>query len=94
MPANLPELFQQSAEKFGNRPAFVSKDESKSYKPVTFKEVYELGINLAEALIDLGVNAKENVALLADNRLEWIVTDYGILMAGAADVPRGTDITV
>ncbi|TGM34409.1 AMP-dependent synthetase/ligase [Leptospira biflexa] len=93
MPANLPELFQQSAEKFGNRPAFVSKDESKSYKPVTFKEVYDLGINLAEALIDLGVSAKENVALLADNRLEWIVSDYGILMSGAADVPRGTDIT-
>lgn len=93
MPANLPELFQQSAEKFGNRPAFVSKDESKSYKPVTFQEVYDLGINLAEALIDLGVSAKENVALLADNRLEWIVSDYGILMAGAADVPRGTDIT-
>ncbi|MBM9589446.1 AMP-binding protein [Leptospira sp. 201903075] len=93
MPANLPELFQQSAEKFGNRPAFVSKDESKSYKPVTFQEVYDLGINLAEALIDLGVSAKENVALLADNRLEWIVSDYGILMSGACDVPRGTDIT-
>ncbi|TGN18510.1 AMP-dependent synthetase/ligase [Leptospira idonii] len=93
MPANLPELFQQSAEKFGNRPAFVSKDETKNYKPVTFKEVYELGLNLAEALIDLGVQARENVALLADNRLEWIVSDYGILMSGAADVPRGTDIT-
>ncbi|MDF3821480.1 AMP-binding protein [Leptospira sp. 96542] len=93
MPANLPELFQQSAEKFGNRPAFVSKDDSKSYQPVNFKEVYELGLNLAEALVDLGVNARENVALLADNRLEWIVSDYGILIAGACDVPRGTDIT-
>lgn len=93
MPANLPELFKESAEKFGNRPAFVSKDESKSYKPVNFKELYEHGLNLAEALIDLGVNARENVALLADNRLEWIVSDYGILMAGACDVPRGTDIT-
>jgi long-chain acyl-CoA synthetase len=93
MPSNLPELFQQSAEKFGNRPAFVSKDESKTYKPTTYKELYELGLNLAEALVDLGVQARENVALLADNRLEWIITDYGILMAGAADVPRGTDIT-
>lgn len=93
MPANLPELFQESAKKFGNRPAFVSKDESKSYKPVTFQELYDLGLNLSEALIDIGVNARENVALLADNRLEWIVCDYGILMSGACDVPRGTDIT-
>jgi long-chain acyl-CoA synthetase len=93
MPSNLPELFQQSAEKFGSRPAFVSKDESKTYKPTTFQELYDLGINFAEALVDLGVQARENVALLADNRLEWIIADYGILMAGAADVPRGTDIT-
>ncbi|TGN08240.1 AMP-dependent synthetase/ligase [Leptospira ilyithenensis] len=93
MPANLPELFQQSAEKFGNRPAFFSKDETKNYKPTTFKEVYDLGLNLAEALIDLGVQARENIALIADNRLEWIVSDYGILIAGAADVPRGTDVT-
>lgn len=93
MPSNLPELFQQSAEKFGNRPAFVSKDESKTYKPTTFKELYEQGLNLAEALVDLGVQARENVALLADNRLEWIIADYGILIAGACDVPRGTDIT-
>ncbi|GBF49037.1 long-chain-fatty-acid--CoA ligase [Leptospira ryugenii] len=93
MPSNLPELFRESAEKFGSRPAFVSKDESKTYKPVTFKEVYDIGIELAEALIDLGVQARENVALLADNRLEWIISDYAILMTGAVDVPRGTDIT-
>jgi len=93
MPSNLPELFQHSADNFGNHPAFVSKDESKTFKPTTFKELYELGLNLAEALVDLGVKARENVALLADNRLEWIVSDYGILIAGACDVPRGTDIT-
>jgi long-chain acyl-CoA synthetase len=33
------------------------------------------------------------VALLADNRLEWIIADYGVLLTGAADVPRGTDVT-
>lgn len=93
MPANLPELFLQSTEKYGNRPAFAGKDESRNYKPTTFKELYEHGLNLSEALIDLGVKARENVALLADNRLEWIISDYGILMAGAADVPRGTDLT-
>jgi long-chain acyl-CoA synthetase len=93
MPSNLPEIFLQSAEKFANRPAFVSKDESKSYKPTTFKEVYDLGLELGEALIDMGIQARENVALLADNRLEWIISDYAILMVGAADVPRGTDLT-
>ncbi len=93
MPSNLPELFKETSVKYADRPAFAGKDENKQYKPVTYKELYEIGVNLAEALIDLGVNARENVGLLADNRLEWIISDYGILMTGAADVPRGTDVT-
>ena len=48
---------------------------------------------MASALIALGVRARDHVAILSDNRLEWIIADYGILLAGAADVPRGTDVT-
>jgi long-chain acyl-CoA synthetase len=61
--------------------------------PLSFRETYERGLNLATSLIALGVQPREHVGLLADNRLEWIVSDYAILLAGAADVPRGTDIT-
>lgn len=31
--------------------------------------------------------------MLADNRIEWIIADYGVILTGAANVPRGTDIT-
>jgi len=93
MPSNLAELFRESAEKFGNNPAFATKDESKNYVPVTYRELYESGLNLAEALIDMGIQAREKIALLSDNRFEWILSDYGIILAGCADVPRGTDIT-
>ncbi len=90
---NLAEMYREAAEKFGDRPAFATRDKNKVYHPVSFGEVYERGINLATALIDLGVEAREHVGLLADNRLEWILADYGVLLAGAADVPRGTDVT-
>jgi len=93
MANNLAEVFRESAEKYGNLPAFYSKDEKKNYIPTNYKELYEMGLALAEALIDLGVSARENVGQMADNRLEWIITDYGILMSGAANVPRGTDVT-
>ena len=90
---NLAEMYRQAAETFGDRPAFATRDKNKVYHPVSYREVYERGINLATALIDLGVAAREHVGLLADNRVEWIITDYAILIAGAADVPRGTDVT-
>lgn len=90
---NLAEMYREAAEKFGDRPAFATRDKNKVYHPVSFGEVYERGINLATALIDLGVQARDHIGLLADNRLEWIIADYGVLLAGAADVPRGTDVT-
>ncbi|EQA36158.1 AMP-binding enzyme [Leptospira inadai serovar Lyme str. 10] len=93
MAENLAQLFSETAEKYKDQPAFYSKDAHKQYHPVTYGQLYEYGLNLAEALIDLGVKAREHVGLLADNRIEWIIADYGIILSGAADVPRGTDIT-
>ncbi|MCB1324580.1 MAG: long-chain fatty acid--CoA ligase [Spirochaetales bacterium] len=90
---NIAELYKEAAERFGNSPAFCTRDSKKVFQPVTFGEVYEMGLNLATGLIDLGVQQREHVGLLADNRLEWIVTDCAIQCAGAADVPRGTDVT-
>ncbi|MFM8364651.1 MAG: AMP-binding protein, partial [Verrucomicrobiota bacterium] len=57
------------------------------------RELYEKGLDLATALIALGLQPRDHVGLIADNRLEWIIADYGILLAGVADVPRGTDVT-
>ena len=89
----LTEVYAGAAERFGDLPAFARKDASGKFLPVSFRELYETGLNLATALISLGVQARDHVGLISDNRLEWIVCDYGILLAGAADVPRGTDIT-
>ena len=93
MANNLAEVYKESAEKFGSNPAFFTKDEKKQYQPTTYKELYESGKALAEALIDLGVNAREHVGQMADHRLEWAIVDCGIQLTGAANVPRGTDVT-
>lgn len=90
---NLAELFYESAEKYGDKPAFGTRNQNKQFSMISFREVYEEGLALATGLIDLGLNAREHVAVLSDNRKEWIITNYGILLCGAADVPRGTDVT-
>lgn len=41
----------------------------------------------ALGLYALGVRAGDRVALLSENRYEWIVADLGALQCGAADVP-------
>ncbi|MGH8019997.1 MAG: AMP-dependent synthetase/ligase [Opitutaceae bacterium] len=89
----LVDVYRASAETFGDKPAFCARQSDGSYQPASFRELYEYGVALATALIELGVEPREHVALLADNRIEWIMADFGVLLAGAADVPRGTDIT-
>ncbi|MCZ8155899.1 MAG: long-chain fatty acid--CoA ligase [Leptospira sp.] len=93
MANNLAEVYKESADKFGTKPAFWYKNASKDYQALTYRELYDDGLALSEALIDLGVKAREHVGVLADNRMEWIVADCAVILAGAANVPRGSDIT-
>lgn len=86
-------LYQLACQRFAERPAFASHGPDGNYLTTTFAQLYESGIALATGLIDLGLQAREKVGLIADNRYEWIVSDFGVLLSGAADVPRATDIT-
>lgn len=90
---NLAQLFQESALKFGEKSAFRYKDIQKRSASLSYKELYESGLSLAEALIEIGLEAKENVAILSDNRVEWMITDCATILSGAVSVPRGSDIT-
>jgi len=91
--STLTGVYSRAADRYGSLPAFLRRDASGRFEPTSFRELYESGLDLATALAFLGVKERDHVAIISDNRLEWILCDYGILLAGAADVPRGTDIT-
>ncbi len=93
MANNLAEVYKESAEKFGSSPAFWYKNTKKDYEALSFEKLYQDGLALAEALINLGIKARENIGVLSDNRVEWIIQDCAVILAGAANVPRGSDIT-
>jgi len=91
--SNLAELYRGAAGKYGRMPAFATRRSALEWAPVSFAELYEQGLDLATALIDLGVEARDHIGLFGDNRYEWILADCGVQLCGAADVPRGRDIT-
>ncbi len=90
---NLALLYREAAAKFKAMPAFAIRGSSLKWKPVSYQELYEQGLNLATGLIELGVQARDHVGLFGDNRFEWILSDYAVQLSGAADVPRGRDVT-
>lgn len=89
---NLAVLYRLIGEVYRDRPALAWK-EAGEYRSMSFGELYDRGAALGAALIELGLQPREHVALLADNRPEWLVCDFGIILSGAADVPRAADVT-
>ncbi len=90
---NLAQLYQKAADKFESMPAFATRQSAFNWTPVSFREMNNLGLDLATGLIDLGVKSRDHVGLFGDNRLEWMLADYAVQFCGAADVPRGRDIS-
>jgi long-chain acyl-CoA synthetase len=67
--------------------------EDGGFKPKTYRQFYQEIRYTAGGLLELGVKRGDHVGIISDNRQEWMVTDFGILSLGAADVPRGCDAT-
>jgi long-chain acyl-CoA synthetase len=83
---SLADMFLIITDKFANKTAMMYKKENK-YHSVSMAEVRERTFNLAAALLDLGIKKGDRVLILSENRLEWALTDYAILLTGAVTVP-------
>jgi long-chain acyl-CoA synthetase len=93
-PRNLGDLYRLAATHYGGMPAFATRGEDGSHwNPLSFEELYSHGRALAAALLDLGLEKGENIAVFADNRVEWIIADCAVQLCGAVNVPRGSDTT-
>ncbi|MCC5848117.1 MAG: long-chain fatty acid--CoA ligase [Verrucomicrobia bacterium] len=90
---HLAGLYRQAAERYESLPAFATRKKAREWEPISFRDLYERGRALAAGLIEMGVEAREPVGVFSDNRLEWMIADYGIQLCGAVNTPRGTDVT-
>jgi long-chain acyl-CoA synthetase len=89
--ATLPRLFAGWVEKYADEPA-LSRRESGAFTSITYRELDRRASVLALALArGLGVRRGELVALVCDNRPEWLVCSLAIHFAGAVDVPRASE---
>ena len=84
-PVNLAQLHRGVAEKLGPRPALRFKQDG-LYHDLSWTEYRRLADQAARGLMALGLNVGDRLALLAENRWEWLVADIAALSAGLADV--------
>ncbi len=81
----IPQLFQTQADTLGDSTLYLVKREG-VYQPVAWNTVRRDVETLSAALIARGIQPGDRVAILSENRYEWVVADLAILHTGAASV--------
>src|SRR3954454_19554774 len=79
---NLATLAQRQAERYGDRLLALVDDE-----PVTYADLAERSARFAAGLQEMGIGPGDRVAVMMPTRAEVLYAWFGILAAGAIEVP-------
>jgi long-chain acyl-CoA synthetase len=90
---NIADLYRLVAGVYEDRPAQARRERHGEFVSRSYGEFYKDACALGTAFIELGLEARQHVAIISDNRPEWLVCDAATLLCGAADVPRAADTT-
>lgn len=90
---SLARLFFDQALTQGDRPFLWNKRDG-AWQSRSYAEVAGDIRRLAKGLIALGINPGDRVALISENRPEWLIADLAIMSIGAISVPAFATNTV
>jgi long-chain acyl-CoA synthetase len=89
---NLAEVLRRQADRLGPRPALRSRRHG-LFRDLSWEQYRADALACAAALVAAGVQPGDRVGLLAENRVEWLLADLGILTAAAVNVPPHAPLT-
>jgi long-chain acyl-CoA synthetase len=79
-------LFEECVARYANNPLMWEKKTDK-FESASYAEIKEKVYRFAAGLISLGVNKGDRIALISEGRNDWVISELGILYAGAINVP-------
>ncbi len=91
----IPELFLFLTERYGgiNDKFVIKRKVDNKYIGITYDEFRSQTESFAYGLLALGIKKKDNIAIIAENRPEWVYSDMAILSINAVDVPLYPSLT-
>ncbi len=85
-PGTVNQLYFDAIRLFNKPDALLTKATG-TWTPISHATIAERVRRVALGLRTLGIAKGERVAILSENRPEWLIADYGCLTAGFTDVP-------
>ena len=91
----LTDLLFIQADKLGDRPFLHSRagGDAGGWDTITWATAAEQVLRLAAGLAGLGIKPRDRVAIVSENRPQWLIADHAIMTAGAISVPAYTTNT-
>ena len=86
------ENFEDVARRFPDRVAFSSKT-PEGYSQMRYGEVHRQVLGVARGLVAAGLKPGARVAILSENRPEWVLSYLGAFFAGLTTVPLDIQIS-
>jgi long-chain acyl-CoA synthetase len=80
------QLFENSVEQYPNNP-FLWEKRERNYTSQSYKELHTEVHLLATGLYAIGIKKGDRIGLLSEGRNAWVLSELGILYAGAVNVP-------
>ena len=86
MKRTIIDLFEASVEKYGAKDFLLEKHNGK-FEPTSYNDAKHEALNVGAALASLGIERGDRVSILAEGCNNWIISELGLLYAGAVSVP-------
>ena len=85
---HLSVLVHRRAEKYGHKVALKYRDyETSQWIPITWNQFSQTVRQVANALIELGVQEEENIGIFSQNKPECLYVDFGAFANRAVTIP-------
>ena len=85
---HLSVLVHRRAEKYGDKVALKYRDyETSQWIPITWNQFSHTVRQVANALVDLGVQEEENIGIFSQNKPECLYVDFGAFANRAVTIP-------
>src|SRR5258708_7093134 len=90
-PKTLVDIFFAVVER--DAPNIVMFKRPAGWRNISSRQYYGYVVQIARALKDWDIKRGERVAILSENRPEWMITDFACVCSGIIDVPVYTTLT-
>ncbi len=86
MKRTIIDLFEESVAKYGSKEFLLEKHNGK-FEPTTYNDTKSRALKIGAGLTAIGIERGDRVSILAEGCNNWIISELGLLYAGAISVP-------